>query len=57
VGRSAQGVGVVIEAAHSCLTLRGVNTLGSALTTSRLLGAIRDAPRTRGEFLGMVRGG
>ena len=51
-----QGVGVVIEAEHSCMTLRGVNTLGSTLTTSRLLGVIRDDPRTREEFLGMVRG-
>ena len=50
-------MGVVIEAEHSCMTLRGVNTLGSTLTTSRLLGVIRDDPRTREEFLGMVRGG
>ena len=46
-----QGVGVVIEAEHSCMTLRGVNTPGSTLTTSRLLGVIRDDPRTRLEFL------
>jgi GTP cyclohydrolase I len=50
------GVGVVIEAEHSCMTLRGVNTPGSTLTTSRLLGVIRDDPRTREEFLGIVRG-
>jgi GTP cyclohydrolase I len=49
-------VGVVIEAEHSCLTLRGVNTLGSTLTTSRLLGVIRNDPRTREEFLSLVRG-
>jgi GTP cyclohydrolase I len=48
------GVGVVIEAEHSCMTLRGVNTPGSKLTTSRLLGVIRDDPRTRGEFLRLV---
>ncbi len=48
---------MVIDAEHSCMTLRGVNTLGSTLTTSRLLGVIRDDPRTRQEFLGMVRGG
>jgi GTP cyclohydrolase I len=41
------GVGVVIEAEHSCMTLRGVNTLGAMLTTSGLLGVIRDDPRTR----------
>ncbi len=51
-----QGVGVVIEAEHSCMTLRGVNTLGSTLTTSRLLGVIRDDARTREEFLSLVRG-
>jgi GTP cyclohydrolase IA len=50
------GVGVVIEAEHSCMTLRGVNTPGSTLTTSRLLGVIRDDPRTREEFLSLVRG-
>jgi GTP cyclohydrolase I len=38
------------------MTLRGVNTTGSLLTTSRLLGVIRDDPRTREEFLGMVHG-
>jgi GTP cyclohydrolase I len=49
-------VGVVIEAEHSCMRLRGVNTTGSTLTTSRLLGVIRDDLRTREEFLGLVRG-
>ena len=48
------GVGVVIEAEHSCMTLRGVNTPGARLSTSRLLGVIRDDPRTRGEFLRAV---
>jgi GTP cyclohydrolase IA len=50
------GVGVMIEAEHSCMTLRGVNTPGSRLSTSRLLGAIRDDPRTRNEFLRAVGG-
>ncbi|HEY2659264.1 MAG TPA: GTP cyclohydrolase I FolE [Caulobacteraceae bacterium] len=49
------GVGVVIEAEHSCMTLRGVNTPGSTLMTSRLLGVIRDDPRTRQEFLRLAR--
>ncbi len=49
------GVGVVIEAEHSCMTLRGVDTPGSMLSTSRLLGVIRDDGRTRDEFLRMVR--
>ena len=52
-----QGVGVVIEAEHSCMTLRGVNTPGASLTTSRLMGVVRDDPRTREEFLRLARGG
>ena len=51
-----QGVGVVIEAEHSCMTLRGVNAPGTSLTTSHLIGVIRDDARTREEFLRLVRG-
>ncbi|MDP3370997.1 MAG: GTP cyclohydrolase I, partial [Brevundimonas sp.] len=51
-----QGVGVVIEAEHSCMTLRGVNAPGASLITSQLLGVIRDDARTREEFLRLVRG-
>jgi GTP cyclohydrolase I len=51
-----QGVGVMIEAEHSCMTMRGVNTPGSNLITSRLMGVIRDDPRTREEFLRLARG-
>jgi GTP cyclohydrolase I len=51
-----QGVGVVIEAEHSCMTLRGVNTPGATLTTSHLIGVVRDDPRTREEFLRLARG-
>ena len=51
-----KGVGVVIEAAHSCMTLRGVNTPGATLTTSHLTGVLRDDPRTRQEFLRLARG-
>jgi GTP cyclohydrolase I len=46
-----KGVGVVIEASHSCMTLRGVNSPGASLTTSHLIGEVRDDPRTRQEFL------
>jgi GTP cyclohydrolase I len=49
------GVGVVIEAEHSCMTLRGVNTPGSSLVTSTLLGVVRDDLRTREEFLRLAR--
>ena len=52
-----RGVGVVIESEHSCMTMRGVNTPGSRLTTSSLLGVVRDDPRTRQEFLEFVRDG
>jgi GTP cyclohydrolase I len=52
-----RGVGVVIESEHSCMTMRGVNTPGSRLTTSSLLGVVRDDPRTRQEFLEFVRNG
>jgi len=51
-----KGVGVVIEAEHSCMTMRGVNTPGSTLTTSSMLGVIRDDARTRQEFLRLARG-
>ncbi len=50
-----KGVGVVIQSEHSCMTLRGVNTPGSLMTTSTLLGDVRDDPRTRQEFLELVR--
>jgi GTP cyclohydrolase I len=39
------------------MTLRGVNTLGSSLTTSHLIGVVRDDARTREEFLRLARGG
>lgn len=51
-----QGVGVMIESEHSCMTMRGVNAPGSNLITTRLMGVIRDDPRTREEFLRAVRG-
>jgi GTP cyclohydrolase I len=49
-----KGVGVVVEASHSCMTLRGVNSPGSSLITSHLVGAVRDDHRTRQEFLRLV---
>lgn len=50
-----KGVGVVIEAEHSCMSLRGVNTVGASLITSHLTGVIRDDHRTRQEFLRLTR--
>jgi GTP cyclohydrolase I len=49
-----QGVAVVIEATHHCMTTRGVHKPGTALVTSRMLGRFRDDPKTRREFLGMI---
>ena len=49
-----KGVGVVIVSEHSCMTMRGVNTPGSRLTTSHLLGEVRDDARTRQEFFDLV---
>ena len=49
-----RGVGVVIEAAHQCMTTRGVRKLGVTMVTSRLLGSFRDDPATRREFLSMI---
>ena len=46
-----RGVGVVIQAEHSCMTLRDVGMPGTSLTASRLLGEIRTDARTRAEFL------
>jgi GTP cyclohydrolase I len=50
-----QGVGVVIEAEHSCMTIRGVNSQGSSLTTSHLMGVVRDDAKTREEFLRLAQ--
>jgi GTP cyclohydrolase I len=50
-----KGVGVILEAEHMCMTLRGVQKPGSSTVTSALLGAIRDDIRTRDEFLSLAR--
>jgi GTP cyclohydrolase I len=52
---AAQGVGVVIEAEHACMTLRGVQVAGTTTTTSALRGALRDSPQSRAEFLACIR--
>ena len=52
-----RGVAVVIEASHQCMTTRGVHKSGAAMVTSRMLGAFRDDPATRREFLTMIGNG
>ena len=49
-----KGVAVIIEAAHQCMTTRGIHKSGVVMVTSRMLGAFRDDPSTRREFLAMV---
>ena len=49
-----RGVAVVIEAAHQCMTTRGIHKPGVTMVTSRMLGAFRDDPTTRREFLSMI---
>jgi GTP cyclohydrolase I len=49
-----KGVAVVIEAAHQCMTTRGVHKPGVTMVTSRMLGAFRDSPTTRREFFGLI---
>jgi GTP cyclohydrolase I len=51
-----RGVGVVIEAEHLCMSLRGVQKPGARTITSALYGAVRDDPRTRHEFLALTGG-
>ena len=50
-----RGVGVVIEAEHTCMSLRGARIPGARTTTSALFGRLRDDPRSRAEFLALTR--
>jgi GTP cyclohydrolase I len=50
-----RGVGVVVEAMHFCMIMRGVEKQNSVAATSCMLGAFRDHQPTREEFLGLIR--
>ncbi|HEU4415210.1 MAG TPA: GTP cyclohydrolase I FolE [Candidatus Angelobacter sp.] len=52
-----QGVGVVIEARHLCVMMRGVEKQHSAAVTSHMLGSFRNSQNTREEFLSLIRNG
>ncbi len=50
----AKGVGVIVEAQHLCMMMRGVEKQNSVMSTSMMLGLFREDPRTRAEFLSLV---
>jgi GTP cyclohydrolase I len=50
-----RGVGVVLEAEHTCMTQRGIRSLGATTVTSALLGTLRTDPRSRAEFFALAR--
>lgn len=52
---NARGVAVVIESKHLCMMMRGVEKQNSSMTTSVMLGTFRNDPRTRAEFLTLLR--
>lgn len=54
---SPHGVAVVVEGVHSCMCVRGVRKMNSAMVTSAMLGSFKTSPETRNEFLGLIRGG
>ncbi len=54
---SPEGVGVIIEARHLCMVMRGVEKQHSAAMTSAMLGAFRDQKQTRDEFLSLIHNG
>lgn len=53
----AAGVGVIIEAQHLCMMMRGVEKQNSVMTTSIMLGALRDNAKSRAEFLSLTTTG
>jgi GTP cyclohydrolase I len=55
-GLRPRGVGVVLEAEHTCMTERGIRARGATTVTSALLGTLRTDPRSRAEFFALARG-
>jgi GTP cyclohydrolase I len=53
---NARGVGVILEASHTCMTIRGVRKPGSSCITSAMRGTFRSNPMTRSEFMALVFG-
>jgi GTP cyclohydrolase I len=53
-GLRPQGVGVVLQAEHACMTLRGVRAVGATTLTSTLLGTLRTDHRSRAEFFALA---
>jgi len=51
------GVGVVMEASHSCMTIRGIKKPGSAMVTSAIRGIFRKDPRSRNELMSLIHNG
>jgi GTP cyclohydrolase IA len=51
------GCGVVIEAIHTCMTIRGIKKAGATMITSAMRGGFRRRPETRAEFMSIIRGG
>jgi GTP cyclohydrolase I len=56
-GLSPNGCGVVIEAVHTCMTIRGISKSGATMLTSAMRGGFKTRPETRAEFMALVRGG
>jgi GTP cyclohydrolase I len=53
----AKGVGVVVEAAHMCMVVRGIRKPGSVCTTSAMRGGFKNNPATRSEFMALIQSG
>ena len=51
------GVAVVLEASHSCMTIRGIKKPGSTMVTSSLRGIFKKDPRSRGEIMSLMHNG